>query len=49
MIDRYTAATPNGHKVSIVLEEPGLPCTVHAPGFDKKEQKLKGAQAMLIR
>ncbi|CRL51155.1 hypothetical protein PSHI_43270 [Pseudomonas sp. URMO17WK12:I11] len=45
MIDRYTAATPNGHKVSIVIEEPGL----HAPDFDKKERTLKGAQAMLIR
>jgi GST-like protein len=49
MIDRSTAATPNGHKVSIVLEKPGLPCTEHAPGFDNKERKLKGAQAMLIR
>jgi len=49
MIDRYTAATPNGHKVSIVLAKPGLPSTVHAPGFDKKEQKSKGAQAMQIR
>jgi GST-like protein len=35
----YTAATPNGHKVSIVLEELGLPYTVHALSFDKKEQK----------
>ena len=25
MIDLYTAATPNGHKVSIALEELGLP------------------------
>jgi GST-like protein len=49
MIDRYTAATPNGHKVSIVLEKPVLPCKVHVPGFDKMEQKIKGAQAMLIR
>jgi GST-like protein len=49
MIDRSTAATPNGHKVSIVLEKPGLSCTEHAPGFDNKERKLKGAQAMLIR
>jgi len=39
MIDLYTAATPNGHKVSIVLEELGLPYTVHALSFDKKEQK----------
>ncbi|PQP03107.1 glutathione S-transferase [Pseudomonas frederiksbergensis] len=41
MIDLYTAATPNGHKVSIVLEELGLPYTVHALSFDKKEQKSK--------
>ncbi|WP_085724812.1 glutathione S-transferase family protein [Pseudomonas sp. R37(2017)] len=39
MIDLYTAATPNGHKVSIVLEELGLPYRVHALSFDKKEQK----------
>ncbi|MCW8275613.1 glutathione S-transferase N-terminal domain-containing protein [Pseudomonas sp. PCH199] len=39
MIDLYTAATPNGHKVSIVLEELGLPYTVQALSFDKKEQK----------
>ena len=39
MIDLYTAATPNGHKVSIVLEELGMPYTVHALSFDKKEQK----------
>lgn len=42
MIDLYTAATPNGHKVSIVLEELGLPYTVHALSFDKKEQKSEG-------
>ncbi|MDP9533706.1 glutathione S-transferase N-terminal domain-containing protein [Pseudomonas protegens] len=39
MIDLYTAATPNGHKVSILLEELGLPYTVHALSFDKREQK----------
>ena len=57
MIDLYTAATPKGHKVSIVLEKPGMPCLVHALNIDKKEQKFaqysasffKGAQAMLIR
>ncbi|AZD72134.1 glutathione S-transferase family protein [Pseudomonas chlororaphis] len=42
MIDLYTAATPNGHKVSIVLEELGLPYRVHALSFDKKEQKAPG-------
>lgn len=39
MIDLYTAATPNGHKVSIALEELGLPYRVHALSFDKREQK----------
>lgn len=39
MIDLYTAATPNGHKVSILLEELGLPYEVHALSFDKQEQK----------
>ncbi|MCP4010777.1 MAG: glutathione S-transferase [Proteobacteria bacterium] len=29
MIDLYTFATPNGRKVSIMLEELGLPYTVH--------------------
>ncbi|AYC33371.1 glutathione S-transferase [Pseudomonas cavernae] len=39
MIDLYTAATPNGHKISIALEELGLPYKVHALSFDKKQQK----------
>ena len=39
MIDLYTAATPNGHKVSIALEELGLPYRTHALSFDKREQK----------
>ncbi|MGH8353207.1 MAG: glutathione S-transferase family protein [Pseudomonas sp.] len=39
MIDLYTAATPNGHKASIALEELGLPYAVHALSFDKQEQK----------
>ncbi len=39
MIDLYTAATPNGQKISIVLEELGLPYTVHALSFSKQEQK----------
>ena len=29
MIDVYSTATPNGHKVHIMLEECGLPCLVH--------------------
>ena len=39
MIDLYTAATPNGHKVSIALEELGLPYTVHALDLGQLEQK----------
>ena len=39
MIDLYTAATPNGHKISIALEELGLPYEVHALSFDRQEQK----------
>jgi GSH-dependent disulfide-bond oxidoreductase len=39
MIDLYTAATPNGHKISIALEELGLPYTVHQIDMGKLEQK----------
>jgi glutathione S-transferase/GST-like protein len=39
MIDLYTAATPNGHKVSIALEELGLPYTVRALDLGQLEQK----------
>jgi GST-like protein len=39
MIDLYTAPTPNGWKASIVLEELGLPYTVHALDLGKLEQK----------
>ena len=39
MIDLYTAATPNGHKISIALEELQLPYTLHALELSKNEQK----------
>ena len=39
MIDLYTAATPNGHKVSIALEELGLEYRVHALSFERRVQK----------
>lgn len=39
MIDLYTAATPNGYKASIALEELQLPYTLHVLSFDKREQK----------
>lgn len=39
MIDLYTAETPNGWKISITLEELGLPYTVHALALSKGEQK----------
>lgn len=39
MIDLYTAATPNGQKASIMLEELGVPYTLHAIELSKQEQK----------
>ena len=39
MIDLYTAATPNGHKISIALEELGLPYTVHHLDLGRLDQK----------
>lgn len=38
MIDLYTWGTPNGRKVSIMLEETGLPYTVHPIDFNNGEQ-----------
>ena len=38
MIDLYTWTTPNGRKVSIMLEELGLPYTAHAVDITKDEQ-----------
>jgi GST-like protein len=38
MIDLYTWTTPNGRKVSILLEELGLPYRVHAVDIGKNEQ-----------
>lgn len=39
MIDLYTAATPNGHKVSIALEELNLHYTLNVLDLSKAEQK----------
>lgn len=38
MIDLYTWTTPNGRKVSILLEELGVPYTVHPIDISKDEQ-----------
>ena len=38
MLDLYTWTTPNGRKVSIMLEELGLPYRVHAINIGKNEQ-----------
>jgi GSH-dependent disulfide-bond oxidoreductase len=46
MFDLYTAATPNGHKISIALEELGLPYTVHPVGLLANEQKQPAFLAM---
>jgi len=39
MIELYTAATPNGHKASVTLEELGLPYAVHPIDLGAGEQK----------
>jgi GST-like protein len=39
MIDLYTWATPNGYKISVTLEEMGLPYTVHPIDIGKGVQK----------
>lgn len=39
MIDLYTAATPNGWKVSVMLEETGLPYQVRVLDLAKSDQK----------
>jgi GST-like protein len=39
MIDLYTAATPNGHKVSIALEELAMPYNMHVLELSKNVQK----------
>ncbi len=38
MIDFYTWTTPNGYKISIMLEEVGLPYTAHAIDIGKDDQ-----------
>jgi GST-like protein len=38
MIDLYTFSTPNGRKISIMLEEVGLPYTAHRVDIGKGEQ-----------
>jgi GST-like protein len=39
MIDFFTAGTPNGYKIAIMLEECGLPYSVHVMGLSTLEQK----------
>lgn len=46
MIELYTSPTPNGYKISIMLEESGMDYTVHAIDLGKKEQKTPEFLAM---
>ncbi|MDR2335422.1 MAG: glutathione S-transferase N-terminal domain-containing protein [Burkholderiaceae bacterium] len=38
MIDLYYWTTPNGHKITLFLEEAGLPYTIHPVNISKGEQ-----------
>jgi GST-like protein len=38
MIDLYYWTTPNGHKITIFLEEAGLPYRIHPINIAKNEQ-----------
>ena len=46
MIDLYTAATPNGWKASVTLEELALPYTVKSIDLTKSQQKTPGYLAI---
>ncbi len=46
MIDFYTAATPNGQKVAIMLEEAGLAYTPHLLDFSMGDQRSPGYLAI---
>ena len=46
MIDLYTAATPNGWKATITLEELALPYTVHAVDLTLSEQDTPEFRAL---
>jgi GST-like protein len=46
MIDLYTWGTPNGRKISIMLEECALPYRVHPVDIGKGEQALPGFVAI---
>lgn len=46
MIQLYTSPTPNGFKVSVTLEELGLPYEVHTIDLTKGEQKSPEFRAM---
>jgi GST-like protein len=46
MIELYTSPTPNGYKISIMLEETGLDYSLHEIDLMKQEQKLPEFLAM---
>lgn len=46
MIELFTAATPNGHKVSIALEELDLPYLLRVLDLGKQEFQMGGIGPM---
>ncbi|MFL9813136.1 hypothetical protein D7241_07770 [Stutzerimonas sp. VN223-3] len=53
MIDLYTAATPNGYRISVVLKELGQPCRMQLLSFVQRwvdsRTQVQTAQSMLTR
>ncbi len=47
MIELHTAATPNGWKVSIMLEECELPYSLHTVNLARREQYKRGGRSMI--
>ena len=49
MIEVYSWATPNGHKVHIMLEECGLPYRVHAINIGSGDQFDRARRIFVLR
>jgi len=48
MINFFTAGTPNGYKVAIMLEECGLPYTAHIMNLRKKIEPDRNSPTRIV-